>query len=656
MPLLWLAYAPLTAAEVVFDGTLGLPVALEGPHFDITADLGQQRGGNLFHSFKWLNLSQYETATFSGPDTIKNIISRVTGGRSFMDGKLRSQIPQANLYLLNTDGFVFGANATLDLQGSLHVSTASQLRLGETGMFETRPNRNRGSVLVSAPPSAFGFLDTKPASIEIRGSKLATGKGKTLSMLGGELRIDAGRLRAESGRINLAAIASANQLESTPTGLFVDANAQLGKIVLENHASVDVGQQGGGDIYIRGGQFLLDNSDIIANTEVDKNGSVIGIDVNELHLKNKADIDSRGYGPGQGGQIIIKVAGEATLSQQSQIRTSTLNASAKAGDAGNLTLQAQSLNLFGGTISTTTLGPGQGGDLTIEVQKDITLIGSAGFSSAIQASSKPSQNSAGAGDAGRITIRANNLNLFGADCKIDNSTLGAGQGGSITLEITEQLRLSEGALISADSNGKGNAGSIIINTAILEMNNGIISTAANTATGGNIIINVPTHLNMNNSIISATVSGGQGNGGNLAISNPRFVRLTHSKIIANASGGNGGVILIITGRLIESDNSSITASSETGLEGDVKIDDVSNVDMSTLPTEFLDASVLIKKHCAARTDTKSSRLFIVGRGGLPNAPDDLQAYIPTPSRLQKSAPPAEESSSDDDEWGIWDWE
>jgi hypothetical protein len=160
------------------------------------------------------------------------------------------------------------------------------------------------------------------------------------------------------------------------------------------------------------------------------------------------------------------------------------------------------------------------------------------------------------------------------------------------------------------------------------MNQGTISTAADTASGGNIIINARNQLALKSSILSATVNGGNGNGGNLAISNPRFFSLMDSSIIANASGGNGGLILIISNTPTTFINSSITASSETGIDGDVKIDNIYNINLNTLPIGFLDASTLIKKPCTTRTDTKLSRFFIKGRGGLPNAPDDLQTYIP----------------------------
>jgi filamentous hemagglutinin family protein len=559
-------YATITPAEVVFDGSLGPAISLEGTNFEITDDFGKQYGGNLFHSFKFFNLDNTQTAIFSGPNTITNIIGRITGGeKSSINGVLRSTIPQADLYLINPEGFIFSEGAALDLQGSLYISTASQLRLGNSGTFEIRhPER---SILVSAQPSAFGFLDVESASIEINGSELEVLDGETLSMLGGEIKMNSGQLQAVSGRINIAAITEANKLKITATGLNVDANATYGKIDLTNNALVDVGKFGTGDIYIRGGRFFLDNSTILANTlvdeKIDKKITVTNIDVSELSLDNEANIDSRTFSPGQGGQIIIKVAGEAKLAKNSKIRTNSAGTKAGTGDAGDISLETQRLTLFDeSTISSSTLGPGL--------------------------------------------------------------------GGNIDIEASESIDLENSAAISSDSFGRGNAGNIYINTKVLEMNNGgKISTAADNAKGGNIIINARTRLIMNNSILSATVAGGQGNGGNLAISNPRlFSLINDSQVIANAIGGNGGFVLIITDALRESYDSRITASSESGREGDVKIDDIYNIDISTLPIEFLDVSNLIKKRCAIHTDTQSSSFFIKGRGGLPNAPDDLQPYIP----------------------------
>ena len=112
-------------AGVSTDGSLGQAGALPGPNYQITPELGQQVGGNLFHSFGQFSVSAGESATFSGPTSVSNIIGRVTGGEaSLIDGTLRSTIPGANLYLLNPAGVLLGENATLDVNGSVHVSTA----------------------------------------------------------------------------------------------------------------------------------------------------------------------------------------------------------------------------------------------------------------------------------------------------------------------------------------------------------------------------------------------------------------------------------------------------------------------------------------------------------------------------------------------------
>ena len=76
-----------TQAQITTDGTVGPPQNLPGPDYQIGADLGQQRGGNLFHSFQDFNLQSWESATFSGPNSVQNVISRVTGGNpSRIDG------------------------------------------------------------------------------------------------------------------------------------------------------------------------------------------------------------------------------------------------------------------------------------------------------------------------------------------------------------------------------------------------------------------------------------------------------------------------------------------------------------------------------------------------------------------------------------------
>jgi len=619
-----------TQAEVILDGTLGTSIALPGPDFEITADLGQQQGINLFHSFSHFNLNKEESATFSGPPTINNIIGRMTGSESSqIDGKLRSNIHGASLYLINPNGFIFGPNARLEIDGSFHVSSASEIKLGNLGQFSARHPEK--SLLISAPPSAFGFLDAPPAAITIKRSELATPEGRTLSLSAGELNIEGGHLTAVSGTVNLVAMVSGNwMLDVPPTSSSPSVNDQLGKIALSNNASIDVGKQGAGDVYIRSGQFVLERSDIVANTGGEKEGGVISLNVAELHLTNGANIDSRTFGPGNGGHITVTVTGEAVLANSHIFTTSHSltggTVEVQSGRAGDIVLKANRLEIRNGTISTTTYGNGQSGDILIEIDKEVVLSGSVGESvttTAIQASSEDSQRSNG-GNAGRILIKANQLNLIG-NSKIDNSTLGSGQGGNINLQVKDTLSLQEGAIISADSKGAGKAGNIRLNTSTLKINHSTISTATEKSDGGNVIINAHSQVEMTHGTVSATVNGGQGNGGNVAIGNPHSFHFEESQVIANASNGQGGFILIITGTPLNAKTGAISASSETGTDGEVKID-TPNIGIESLPVVFLDASILIKKHCPSESEEKQDSFVVEGRGGIPNAPDDLQPY------------------------------
>src|SRR3712207_554758 len=125
-----------THAQIVTDGTVGARRSLAGPDFEIPADIGTRSGDNLFHSFEKFGIATGQTATFTGPDMVKNVISRVTGGEvSRIDGTLASRVGQADLYFLNPAGVLFGPSARLNVLGSFHVSTAHELRFTDGVRF-----------------------------------------------------------------------------------------------------------------------------------------------------------------------------------------------------------------------------------------------------------------------------------------------------------------------------------------------------------------------------------------------------------------------------------------------------------------------------------------------------------------------------------------
>jgi len=175
-------------AQVVVDNSFGTGATLAGPNFQIPDSLGKTVGGNLFHSFTEFSIQTGSSATFTGPDTIDNVLGRITGGSvSEINGLIKSDITGANLYLMNPNGFLFGENAKVDVDGSFTVSTRERINLGKDGSFLAADSNK--SVFTASPPQAFGFLGDNPAgNITFNGTRLVT--SGHVNVAGGEVLLD----------------------------------------------------------------------------------------------------------------------------------------------------------------------------------------------------------------------------------------------------------------------------------------------------------------------------------------------------------------------------------------------------------------------------------------------------------------------------------
>ncbi|MGB3637711.1 MAG: S-layer family protein, partial [Rivularia sp. (in: cyanobacteria)] len=155
--------------------------------------------------------------------------------------------------------------------------------------------------------------------------------------------------------------------------------------------------------------------------------------------------------------------------------------------------------------------------------------------------------------------------------------------------------------------------------------------------GGNINLQLGELLLLRNgSQISTTAGTAQagGDGGNIDINSPFIVALPNenSDITANAFTGRGGNIDIITQGIFgikprsqASDfTSDITASSETGIQGEISVTDP-EIDPSQglieLPSGVVDKSDQMAQICPRGINAKKlSEFYITGRGNLPPSP------------------------------------
>jgi filamentous hemagglutinin family protein len=599
-----------THAQIATDGTLGQAFNLPGPDYQISADLGQQHGGNLFHSFQNFNLQSFETATFSGPNHIQNVISRVTGGNpSHLDGTLRSTIPNADMYFINPYGIMFGPHAQLDVQGSFHASTADYLRFEDGGHFDARnPN---DSLLTVAPIESFGFLDNPHSKIEVNGrgvlnesenprALLQVPKGKSLSLIGGDIELRQGvdelpleelpdaspedfqaaqyrnqrfsQLYAPGGTLNLASIRRAGEIALMKNGMHSTA-MQGGTIHLEQEAYISTTGESGGNVFVRAGELMMDNSTIDSRTLGIEEGGVIHINADHIELSHsKISGGTDNIGDGTDIQLFANEAidiSDTSLNTRAGYR---FNLNQVTGDAGHIRLQAKDIeikddHIIDGLISTDTFGTGQGGNIDIIADNHLRF-----YDTRVQAATWGTDETAS--DGGNIYLQADRLDIETSGILTGNTA--HGDAGHIEVQAgylyLGQLNGHDTASSLQSSNfGSGDGGDIHIqaDTLLVEEGSDILSTSFGSGNGGNINIWVTGDLTVrgtdNYGHASVIFSGSReyqeariGDGGDIRIQ-ANTIQLTEGgRIDASSqtysdevfSGQAGNIVLDVTDTLI----------------------------------------------------------------------------------------------------------
>ena len=473
-------------AQVTTDGTVGPRLQLSGPNYGIGAELGSRADSNLFHSFERFSLATGESAIFSGPDEVRNVISRVTGGtRSDIDGALRSTIPGADFFFVNPAGVVFGPNASLDVQGSFHVSTADELRFADGSVFSaTDP---AASSLTVAAPEAFGFLGADPASILIDRSNLQVSAGEAFSAVGGDISIDgrpdldlaspeATTIGASGGTIALVSLASAGEVRIIDGEM---TNARGGRLELRDQAIIDTSGAGGGRILIRAGEFLLKHLSLVAAVNEDSSdGSGIDVRSDRIFADNFSQIGTLSQSSGAAGDVFV-AASEIDLRNASRISADSLG----SGSAGSVVIEADTVRLVnGGAIGSASRAEGPGGEVGVTA-RDIEILGMDATQQSpvnltgITTSSQPGSS----GEPGSITIIASGeIAISGAEALISSSTRNEHDGGEVHV-AADRVSVSgaaSGIVTFALSGSSGDAGSVVVRANEVTVDGGLISSTA----------------------------------------------------------------------------------------------------------------------------------------------------------------------------------
>ncbi|MGB3765727.1 MAG: filamentous hemagglutinin N-terminal domain-containing protein [Phormidesmis sp.] len=332
-----------------------------------------------------------------------------------------------------------------------------------------------------------------------------------------------------------------------------------------------------------------------------------------LEILDAGTLTSVTVGFGDAGEIkidardFIEVAGNSPIIfSPSAIGSVTIG----SGDANDIIINTPKLMLRESAfIGSSTLATGAAGNVTINASDSIEIRGSAANSIV------PS----------RIASAAEILDLA-TQTAFGLPAIPGGNSGSLTLN-TPSLRVADGASITVRNDGPGTAGNLQIAAGTVFLDNqGKLSAIAQSGEGGTIFLQSDVVLLRHGSLISAT-AGGTGNGGNINIDTPILIGLENSDIIANASQGKGGNLSITTQGIFGlqfrdqlTPGNDITASSEFGVDGTVEINDFS-VDPASglveLPATAFDPSGQVAQGCGS---SDRSAFIATGRGGLPPNP------------------------------------
>ncbi|MCP4700251.1 MAG: filamentous hemagglutinin N-terminal domain-containing protein [Gammaproteobacteria bacterium] len=560
-----------SSAEVILDGSLGSSGPLSGPEYRIEARDGRQAEANLFHSFSRFNLNAEESAVFFGPDSVDNIISRVTGGEaSSIDGLLASFIPDVNLYFLNPAGVMLGPNAALNIGGSFHVSSADYLRLGEDERFYSLPAA--GENLSVAAPAAFGFLDGDIAPLSFSGkgeiaeaewdnhlSGLYVADGKTLSLIGGNIEIGngahfheeqngdtvkLGSLSALDGQINLAAAASEGEAVLTETGVDTSGLAKRGDITIAENSRINASGEGGGRVAIRAGRFVLTDSDILAVTYGAGAGGEIDIQAKDALLSAGASLRGDTTGTGSGSDIRIQASGTVSLTD-----SDILAATFSSGAGGAIDIQAKDTLLSAGaSLRGDTTDTGTGSDIRIQASGTVSLADSDIFAVTY-----------GAGTGGAINIQAKDV-LLSAGASLRGDTTGTGTGSDIRIQASGTVSLAgeneenAATFAAAQAFAGGDAGNIAVEAENISFKDGayIILNTYDSGKGGDVNLAGPSVLfagedakGRSSRLESVVREGAGGDGGSVSIQAENIIFRDGAQIITETLGaGKGGEVSI----------------------------------------------------------------------------------------------------------------
>ena len=477
-------------AQVIPDGTTPTTNLVGNCLAKCSITGGIQADSNLFHSFQEFNVGRGESVYFADPG-VANIFSRVTGSNSSQIFGTLGVTGDANLWLLNPQGIIFGNGATLDVNGSFFATTADEIIFGDRGSFAANSNSTENLPLLTVNPDAFFYHQIGQKNpIVVENSSLTVPIQQSIVLLGAQnqksssgILIKNAIVNAPQGNIQIGAVAGNGTIKIAPNlQLEFTPNFKQGNITIAQDSSIDVSGIGGGNIAIQGAELnILEDSNVLSATLGDVDSGDIRITTEKLNI-DKGIIHSLSFGTGKSANILIdtqflNISGEGMTSFQQFINqglSGRLSAGVEvsgiaisadsSGATGNITIQSENVSMVdGGFLANVIYRDAPGGNIEITAANEVKL----DTSGLISLSTINST-----GNTGNIYIKTQKLALQNGSI-LSAGTLGQGTGGNITINATESVSLSKtpttailptAIFTNSVFPNSGNVGTLSINT------------------------------------------------------------------------------------------------------------------------------------------------------------------------------------------------
>ncbi len=568
-----------------------------GPNFTISGGTIRPNGSgsNLFHSFSQFNIGAGQSATFSGAAGTRNVLARVTGGSaSQINGALRCDIAGANLFLMNRAGIVFGPGASLDVSGNLAATTADVLFLSDGGRFPGVISPN-DSLITGADPARFGFLAANASGvgdITLTDTELAVPTGQTLTLVGDRVSLIRSQIDGTNGSIAIASagsLAKFTLISADPASLATTEFARpgiaiqpSGSVIVSNHSTLSIRDNPTGRIVIRAGRLEIKRASRIDAIAEDSGGGAINVLANVIQLGPGGVISAGTQGQGDGGGISMIVDRLLNITGTSN-QPAGIFAQAREGATGNAGIihvgASQAQVRVGPSAAiTASTAGGKGGNLIIRAGQ---LQVSGGSISA---------STAGDQSAGDIDILARTLSIsqggiIESRAQSSSGVGGIGAAGSIQIRATDLIDVASEGRLSVDNATGEQAGRIVLTTTNLVVRDGgSISSTSRRGNAGPILITATQNVQVSQAAITASSS--DGDGGRLVVLDTQSIHLDGATL--SAEGLDGGEVRLRAVKRIDILNGSRVAASAQRRGGNVDIDPlVVNIINSTISASNL---------------------------------------------------------------------